>query len=172
MRDNLIYDNNKPNTARPGSVLATVPPGTGILHLGVDDSRIEGNWIENNKFTGIVIANYCLTVRLSEFNCRDDPNVTPEFREDETAEGNTVASNVLIDNGLEPAPGPFADFAADLILLISSDQGNCYKDNEFSTFNSQIEMPVCTVPEPGSGAGILASLLGLFALSGRRRTRS
>ena len=39
VRNNHIHDNNKPNTAAPGSILSTVPPGIGILHVGVDDSR-------------------------------------------------------------------------------------------------------------------------------------
>jgi len=173
MRNNLIYDNNKPNTARPGSVLATVPYGTGILHLGVDDSEIQNNWIENNKFTGIAIADYCLTVVGSPFGCNQDPSVTPEYREDETAKDNRVTDNVLIDNGLDPDPdGPFSFAAADIILLTAAANGNCYEDNDFATFQSLTgELPECMpVPEPASGIGILASLLALCALPGRRRS--
>ena len=54
--DNVLVENNKPNTARPGSILWSVPPGIGILHLGVDDSEIVDNHIENNDFSGIVVA--------------------------------------------------------------------------------------------------------------------
>ena len=48
LRDNYIHDNNKPNTARPGSILSFIPPGLGILYLGVDDSLVAGNRVENN----------------------------------------------------------------------------------------------------------------------------
>ena len=35
--DNHVHDNNEPNTAPPGSMSAALPPGGGILVLGVDD---------------------------------------------------------------------------------------------------------------------------------------
>ena len=52
LRDNHIHNNNKPNTARPGSILSFVPSGTGVLYLGVDDSIVANNLIENHDFTG------------------------------------------------------------------------------------------------------------------------
>ena len=49
VRNNHVHDNNKPNTARPGSILSTVPSGTGILYLGVDDSVISKNVVERPR---------------------------------------------------------------------------------------------------------------------------
>jgi parallel beta-helix repeat protein len=134
MRDNHIHDNNKPNTARPGSILAEVPSGTGILHLGVDDSRIERNRIENNDFTGIGVADYCIAVSLAPgFTCAEDPTITPEFLADQGAENNRVVENVLVNNGTN-ASGPFFILAADLTLLAPLERGNCFRDNVYTTF--------------------------------------
>src|SRR3990172_1580000 len=38
IRENHVHHNNKENTADEEGILATVPAGTGILHIGVDDS--------------------------------------------------------------------------------------------------------------------------------------
>jgi parallel beta-helix repeat protein len=144
IRDNWIRDNNRPNTARPGSILSTVPSGTGILHVGVDDSLIANNRIENNDFTGIAIADYCLVVLGTPFDCGRDPSVTPEFFADHTSDGNRVIGNVLVNNGTNPDPSnPFAFTAADLSYL-SLGEGNCFEDNVFSTqFSLTSELPAC-----------------------------
>ena len=136
MRDNDILDNNRPNTATPGSILAEVPPGTGILHLGVDDSLISNNRIENNGFTGIGIADYCLVVFRTPFACGADPTVTPEFIADQAASNNRVVGNVLRNNGTNPPPGPYAPYSADLSLVTLGDHENCYEGNIFDTFKS------------------------------------
>lgn len=133
IRNNWIHDNNKPNTARPGSILSFVPSGTGILYLGVDDSTIANNRVENNGFTGIAIADYCLTVNGTPYGCSLDPDITLEFLADQSASGNTVAGNTLVNNGTSVDPGsPFAFAAADLTLL-SLEFNNCYADNDFGT---------------------------------------
>jgi len=144
MKDNWIHDNNKPNTARPGSILSTVPSGIGILHMGVDQSEIARNWIAHNDFMGIAVVDYCLAVLGSPFQCGVDPTTTPEFLADQSAEGNRVVDNVLVDNGTDPDPSPFAFAASDLDLLTLGPQGNCFEGNVFSTFFSLFgSLPAC-----------------------------
>jgi parallel beta-helix repeat protein len=146
MRNNWIHDNNKENTARPGSILALVPSGTGVLYLGVDQSTIASNVVENNGFTGIAIADYCLTVLNTPFDCftGSDPSITPEFIADQAASENAVLNNTLINNGNDVDPGnPFGFAAADLTLL-STELTNCYAGNSFLTAFSIIGvLPPC-----------------------------
>ena len=146
MRNNWIHDNNKENTARPGSILSFVPSGTGILYLGVDDSTIANNRIENNSFSGVAIADYCLAVLNTQFDCftGSDPTITPEFLADQSATRNTVINNELDNNGTNPDPAhPFAFAASDLTLL-SFEDSNCYAGNRFATFFSIIgALPTC-----------------------------
>lgn len=130
IRNNWLHSNNKPNTARPGSVLSFVPPGIGILHLGVDDSLIADNVIADNDFSGVVVADYCATVAGTPFDCEVDSSVSPEFLADQAATNNRVVDNRLLDNGTNPLPGhPFSPFAADIILLTLGDWGNCFAGN-------------------------------------------
>ena len=146
LRNNWIHDNNKENSARPGSILELVPSGTGILYLGVDQSTIANNVVENNGFTGIAIADYCLTVLNTPFDCftGSDPTITPEFIADQAASENAVLNNRLINNGNDVDPGnPFGFAAADLTLL-STELSNCYAGNSFLTAFSIIGiLPPC-----------------------------
>ena len=143
LRDNWIHDNNKENSARPGSILSFVPSGTGVLYLGVDESTISGNRIENNNFSGIAIADYCITVSGTPFDCALDPTITLDFLGDQDATGNVVAGNTLINNGTDPGGHPFGFAAADLTLL-STSLTNCYADNNFATVFSIIGiLPPC-----------------------------
>jgi parallel beta-helix repeat protein len=143
-RDNYVHDNNRPNTARPGSILSFVPRGIGMLYLGVDESLIKNNRVEDNDFTGIAITDYCLAVLGTPFDCSLDPSITPEFLADQAATGNTVAENVLIDNGTAPDPGNPFGFAASDLTQLSLEPSNCYEDNVFATFFSIIGvLPAC-----------------------------
>jgi parallel beta-helix repeat protein len=150
IRDNQIYENNRPNTARPGSILATVPPGTGVLYLGVDQSEISGNFVRDNGFTGIALADYCVAVNGSPFSCELDPSITLPFLLDQEATSNRILGNTLLNNGTDPGAGnPFAFAAADLTMLTYPDtHENCYEDNvpSSSTFFALIgisEPPGC-----------------------------
>jgi parallel beta-helix repeat protein len=145
IRDNYVHDNNKPNTAREGAILSTVPPGTGILHVGVDDSLITRNRVENNDFIGIAVVDYCLVVQGGFFDCGADPDVTPGFVADNEATNNRVTNNVLRNNGTNPDPTtPFVFAASDLGLLTAGDHGNCYAGNVFGTSFSVIGfLPAC-----------------------------
>ena len=143
VRNNWIHDNNKPNTARPGSILSFVPSGTGVLYLGVDESVIANNLIEDNNFTGVAIADYCITVMGTPFDCGADPTITPEFLAVQEATDNTVVENILINNGTDPGGHPFGFAAADLTLL-SASPSNCYADNLFATaFSILGVLPMC-----------------------------
>jgi parallel beta-helix repeat protein len=145
IRDNHVHDNNKPNTATPDAILSSVPPGTGILHLGVDDSTISGNLVENNDFIGIAVVDYCVVVQGGPFDCSVDPTVTPGFVALSEATNNTVEDNVLHANGLTPDPtSPFSFAASDLGLLTAGDHGNCFQGNVYSTLFSLIGgLPSC-----------------------------
>lgn len=144
MRNNWIHHNNKENTARPGSILASIPAGSGILYVGVDESTIANNRVENNDFGGIAIVDYCLIVSGTLFSCELDSDVSPEFVQDQSATNNTVRENTVVDNGTNPDPGsPFAGLAADLIL-VSLGEGNCFENNVFATYFSILGiLPPC-----------------------------
>jgi len=141
LRDNLVVDNNRENTARPGSSISGLPPGIGIFYQAVDNSLITRNHIEDNDFSGVAIVDYCVSVSETPQQCCFEPGqencdqntLKPGFLEDQAAENNSVVANVLINNGTDPVEHAFAFAAADLTLVtLPDDHGNCYEDNSIS----------------------------------------
>lgn len=62
---NRVYGNNFRNFAPEGNIVATVPPGTGIMLLATRNIEIFGNEIVNNKTMGIGIASYLLVEAIN-----------------------------------------------------------------------------------------------------------
>jgi parallel beta-helix repeat protein len=58
---NHIHDNNFPNFAPKGNIVASVPDGTGILLLAANNVEIFENKIINNKSIGTGIISYFMT---------------------------------------------------------------------------------------------------------------
>ncbi len=120
--NNHIHDNNEMNTAPPGSLSAELPPGGGILLIGVDRVTVKNNLIENNNFFGLAVVDWCLG-----FDC----DVSPPIVADQFPDENRVIKNNLIDNGLSPIPfGGLEIFANDIIyLLLEPGHENCFAKN-------------------------------------------
>jgi len=119
---NRVYDNNQPNDAPPGSMSAELPPGGGILVLGVDDVDLRKNQVHGNDFFGIAMIDYCLAVAGTDFDCgMNPPEVEP------SPDDNRVTHNAATDNGAAPPPGPFAPFASDILFLGGTN--DCFSGN-------------------------------------------
>jgi parallel beta-helix repeat protein len=141
--DNDIHDNNFPNPAPEGSIVAELPPGIGILVTGVDNLDIQNNRIENNDFLGISIVDYCLVVAGTQADCTENP---PQV-EDVVPEYNRVIGNTLVNNHSDPAPSPFQALAADVLEIATTEPeaANCYSDNVIE--NTPPLLPL-TIPDP------------------------
>ena len=66
--NNYIHDNNLPNGA-PGGLPALLPPGGGVLLMGVSDNKLAGNLIENNDFFGLAVIDFCFALTGSPGPC-------------------------------------------------------------------------------------------------------
>lgn len=60
---NDIRDNNHKNFAPEGNIVATVPPGTGMIILATDSVAVFDNDIVDHKSVGVAIASYQFTQR-------------------------------------------------------------------------------------------------------------
>lgn len=89
---NVVENNNLANFGEPGTAVAVLPPGVGIIVLAADRNEVAENEVRGNDSVGIVIITYIDAL----FPPPDDP----EF--DIYAEGNWVHDNVLEDNGNAP----------------------------------------------------------------------
>lgn len=63
---NNIHDNNHPNFAAPGNVVASIPPGTGVMILATRELDMTDNTIQNNRTIGTGIISYDLVAALTE----------------------------------------------------------------------------------------------------------
>lgn len=59
--NNNIHDNNHPNFAPKGNIVAKVPLGTGMLLLAAQQVEVFNNAITNNRTGGVVIVSYFMT---------------------------------------------------------------------------------------------------------------
>jgi len=66
MYNNNIHDNNHENFAAKGNIVASIPPGTGIMILATHNLEMTENKVINNKTVGVGIISYELVVALNE----------------------------------------------------------------------------------------------------------
>lgn len=72
---NNVHDNNYKNFAPKGNIVATVPPGTGVLILVTDDVEVYDNTITNNITVGVGIISYYMTESpINDDNYNPYPN--------------------------------------------------------------------------------------------------
>jgi len=132
-KSNRIVNNNKPNTAPPGSMSAALPPGVGVLVLGVDGVTLEKNEITGNDFVGVAALDWCIAVDDSDFDCDTNP---PAYQS--APDNNLIRKNELGTNGANPPPGIFGLLAGDLAMAAFpfppyaaiGGHNNCFTDNE------------------------------------------
>ncbi len=93
VRNNFIVNNNTPNFGIPGSTVAGIPAGTGILNMAGDQTTIEGNVITGNKTIGILITDHM-----------NAPNVTLDPGADPNSDEIAILDNMMWNNGYDTIP--------------------------------------------------------------------
>lgn len=114
LKKNHIYDNNRVNSAPPSSLSGSLPPGGGVLILGVDQVVVEGNLIEDNDFYGVALVDYCAAVDGGANSCGMVPAIVEGM-----PELNKIAKNELLNNGTAPVAHPLDDYAADVTFILT-----------------------------------------------------
>lgn len=59
--DNECIENNFKNFGKPGSIVASIPPGSGMIIMATDSVDVFNNKIINNKTVGIATVSYYMT---------------------------------------------------------------------------------------------------------------
>jgi len=91
LRNNFIVDNNHKNFAVPGSIVAGVPSGTGVIIMAADDVTLEENIIRDNKNAGIIITDHGNAANMTL-----DPDADPY------SDRFAILNNFMSNNGYEP----------------------------------------------------------------------
>jgi parallel beta-helix repeat protein len=89
-RHNFVVGNNHPNFGAPGSTVAGIPPGTGILIMAADDVVVEGNLISDHKMTGIIITDHAHAT-----------NITADPESEPNSDRVAILDNVMLKNGYD-----------------------------------------------------------------------
>ena len=92
VRNNRVINNNHVNFANPNSIVANVPPGTGVMIMAADNTEVTGNEIRNNDCYGVAV--FSLEVAFEKGTAFD---VGP------IPENNWIHGNTYSDNGRNPA---------------------------------------------------------------------
>ncbi len=92
VRNNRVINNDHPNFANPNSIVANVPPGTGVMVMAADNNEVTGNEIRGNDCYGVAV--FSLEVSFPKGTAFD---VGP------TPENNWIHDNTYSDNGRNPA---------------------------------------------------------------------
>src|SRR5690349_16921318 len=89
-RNNFVVGNNHKNFGAPGSTVAGIPSGTGILVMAADDVVIEGNVISDNKVAGLIITDHAHA-----------SNITVDPASDPNSDRVKILENVMLNNGYD-----------------------------------------------------------------------
>lgn len=95
IRDNDIRDNNRPNFATPGTVIASAPVGVGVLIVAGHEIEVRDNEIIDHDNTAVLVVSYRIFEILTG-TMLDDPAMDPYVR------NVYVHSNTLERNGSAP----------------------------------------------------------------------
>jgi parallel beta-helix repeat protein len=123
VRNNFIVNNNTPNFGIPGSTVAGIPAGTGILNMAGDQTTIEGNIITGNQVIGILITDHM-----------NAPNLTLDPDADPNSDEISILDNMMWNNGYNTIPEITALKTLELvdgdvqILNIGTSSNSCILD--------------------------------------------
>jgi len=68
LRENIVADNDTPNFAPPGNIVASVRRGTGVLVMANDGVLIENNAFENNPTAHVMVIAYTQAYDDARYN--------------------------------------------------------------------------------------------------------
>jgi len=137
--NNYVHDNNEVNTAEGGEV-ELIPPGLGMLILGVDRVDVQQNRIEKNDFVGVGMIDWCVAVDCSRFG-------PPAGYEDTALDGVRVTGNKFAGN-YTAVPDPEVPFpGADILYVGAGAFGGTPGTNNCTSGNKLIKTP--TPKNPG-----------------------
>ena len=172
VRNNFIVNNNTPNFGIPGSTVAGIPAGTGILNMAGDQTTIEGNIITGNKVIGILITDHM-----------NAPNVTLDPGADPNSDEIAILDNMMWNNGYDTIPEIKALKTLELvegdvqILNVGTSTNSCILDHDkyttvglkdFGTcgFATTASMTTYLLEEPAERREIAAEDMGKRAYYG------
>ncbi len=124
IRNNFIINNNLENFGEPGSIVASLPRGTGIIIMAADEVTIENNIITGNENAGIVMTDLNFIAHITK-----DPESEPN------PDRIVILDNIMSNNGSNPIDELKAARIAYMvtakgidIVAVGGGTGSCIRD--------------------------------------------
>jgi parallel beta-helix repeat protein len=150
--NNYVHDNNEPNTGEGGEV-ALIPPGLGMLILGVDRVDVQQNRIEDNAYVGVGMIDWCVAVDCAQYG--PPPGYENTAVDTVRVTGNKFAGNHTIPLESLPPELPAEIFKPSDILYIGADlfggkpgTKNCVSDNKVIKTARNPDALITAWPDP------------------------
>jgi parallel beta-helix repeat protein len=89
---NKLYKNNHDNFAPAGNIVASIPPGTGLMVMATDNVEVFENTLDSNKSSNVSIISFNYTGRKIE-----------DEKYDPVPEGIYIHNNTFVGGGDDPA---------------------------------------------------------------------
>jgi parallel beta-helix repeat protein len=155
---NNLHDNNYENFARKGNIVASIPPGSGMMILATHDIEMYDNDIKDNRTVGIAVVSYELVAALNKEEVEQAGSIggvqTVDNRYKEDSVYNPFPYNVSIHHNRFENSHWFPTLKSDIGKLLvtksffsppdilydgienpeQSDRGICLKENGEITF--------------------------------------
>jgi parallel beta-helix repeat protein len=114
--NNDVHTNNTDNFAPEGNIVATVPPGTGVMIMANDEVEVFGNRIRDNQTANMAIVSYFVANKPIK-DARYDPYPEAIYVHDNTFSGGGNAPTGLVVKLLSLKLGkPFPDILHDGVV--------------------------------------------------------
>ncbi len=88
---NRVFDNNHPNFAAPGNIVAMVPSGTGVMIMATDQVEVFDNDVKGNQTTNVALVSYLVSEKKV-----NDPTYDP------ISQGISIHDNRISGGGANP----------------------------------------------------------------------
>jgi len=99
---NNLHDNNYENFAQKGNIVASIPPGSGMMILATHDIEMYDNDIKDNRTVGVAVVSYELVAALNKEEVEQASSIggvqTVDNRYKEDSVYNPFPYNVSIHN--------------------------------------------------------------------------
>lgn len=97
IHNNNMHDNNRPNFAHEGTIVAGAPQGLGLMTIAGNDVEIDHNMISGNQNAAMLLISYTTVEAAGLAGSRTtDPDFDPYM------EGVFIHDNTFTNNGYEP----------------------------------------------------------------------
>ena len=153
---NHVHDNNMVNPVQGEGEVAQLPPGLGILILGVAHVDVQKNWVEKNSFVGVALLDWCVAAAP---DCAQSG--VPTGFEDTALHNVCVVANKFADNHTatsfpDNVPPDLQALKSDIMYVdgivagLPSGTDNCQSDNKLikTPHPNNPGVLIYTVPPP------------------------